>query len=66
MSIFLGSLDESEVRRAARGDRPRAELCVKMDSGHFKSKLNGGVLRSKYILTAWPYEAIDTFVMLEN
>ena len=27
---------------------------------------NGGALRSKYISTAWPYEAIDTFVMLEN
>ena len=39
VSIFLGSLDESEVRRAARGDRPRAELCVKMDSGHFESRL---------------------------
>ena len=39
VSNFLGSLDESEVRRAARGDRPRAELCVKMDSGHFESRL---------------------------
>ena len=39
VSNFLGSLDESEVRRAARGDRPRAELCFKMDGGHFESKL---------------------------
>ena len=40
VSNFLGSLDESEKRRAARDVRPRAELCVKMDSGHFESKLN--------------------------
>ena len=39
VSNFLGSLDESEVRRTVRDDRPRAEFCVKMDSGHFKSKL---------------------------
>ena len=39
VSNFLGSLDESEKRRAARDVRPRADLCVKMDSGHFESKL---------------------------
>ena len=33
------SLDEEEVRRAVRDVRPRAELCIKMDSGHFESQL---------------------------
>ena len=39
VSNFLGSLDESEKRRAVRDVRPGAELCVKMDGGHSESKL---------------------------
>ena len=39
VSDFVASLDPAEVRRAARDVRPRAELCVKMDGGHFESKL---------------------------
>ena len=33
------TVDLAEVRRAVRDVRPRAELCVKMDGGHFESKL---------------------------
>ena len=36
---FLASLDPAEGRRAVRDVRPRAELCIKMDGGHFESKL---------------------------
>ena len=39
VSDFVASLDPAEVRRAVRDVRPRAELCVKMDGGHFESKL---------------------------
>ena len=39
MSNFVESLDEEEVRRAIRVIRPRAELCIKMDGGHFDSQL---------------------------
>ena len=39
VNTFVASLDEAEVRRAVRDVRPRAELCVKMGGGHFKSKL---------------------------
>ena len=39
VSDFVASLDPAEVRRALRDVRPRAELCVKMDGGHFESKL---------------------------
>ena len=35
-SNFVESLDEEEVRRDVR---PRAELCIKMDGGHFESEL---------------------------
>ena len=35
VSDFVASLDPAEVRDV----RPRAELCVKMDGGHFESKL---------------------------
>ena len=39
MSNFVKSLDEEEVRRAVRDIRPRAELCIKMNSGHFFESL---------------------------
>ena len=39
VSDFVASLDPAEVRRAVKDVRPRAELCVKMDRGHFESKL---------------------------
>ena len=39
VSDFVESLDEEEVRRAVRDVRPRAELCIKMDGGHFESQL---------------------------
>ena len=39
VSDFVASLDPAEVRRAVRDVRPRAELCVKMDGGHFESEL---------------------------
>ena len=39
VNTFVASLDEAEVRRAVRDVRPRAELCVKMDGGHFDSQL---------------------------
>ena len=39
VSNFVESLDEEEVRRAASDVRPRAELCIKMDSSHFESQL---------------------------
>ena len=35
----MASIDDAEVRRAVRDVRPRAELCVKMDGGHFDSQL---------------------------
>ena len=61
VSDFVASLDPAKVRRAMRDVRPRAELCIKMDGGHFDSKLKKykqnktnkkGALRSKYISTA--------------
>ena len=39
MSDFVECLDKDVVRRAVRDIRPRAELCIKMGSGHFESKL---------------------------
>ena len=36
---FVDNLDEDVVRRAVRDVRPRAELCIKMDGGHFESQL---------------------------
>ena len=33
------SINDVEVRRAVRDVRPRAELCVKMDGGHFDSQI---------------------------
>ena len=35
----MESLDEEEVRRAVRDVRPREELCIKIDGGHFESQL---------------------------
>ena len=35
----MESLDEEEIRRAVRAVRPRVELCIKMDGGHFESQL---------------------------
>ena len=39
VSNFVQSLDEEEVRRAVKDVRPRVELCIKMDGGHFESQL---------------------------
>ena len=39
VSDFVDSIDDAKVRRAVRDVRPRAELCVKMDGGHFDSQL---------------------------
>ena len=39
VSDFVASIDDAEVRRAVRDIRPRAELCIKMDGGHFDSQL---------------------------
>jgi len=39
VSDFVASINDAEVRRAMRDVRPRAELCVKMDGGHFYSQL---------------------------
>ena len=39
VSDFVASLDDEDVRRAVRDVRPRAELCIKMDGGHFESQL---------------------------
>ena len=39
VSDFVASLDPAEVRRALRDVRPRAGLCIKMEGGHFESKL---------------------------
>ena len=53
ISVHLASLDEAEVRRAVIDVRPRAELCVKMGGGHFKSKLKkyqrGSIQELKYL-----------------
>ena len=35
----MASIDDAEVRRAVRDVRPRAELCIKIDGGHFDSQL---------------------------
>ena len=39
VSHFVESLEEEEDRRAVRAVRPRAELCIKMDGGHFESQI---------------------------
>lgn len=39
VSDFVTSLDDEDVRRAVRDVRPRAELCIKMDGGHFDAEL---------------------------
>ena len=39
VSDFVASIDDAEFRRAVIDIRPRAELCVKMDGGHFDSQL---------------------------
>ena len=39
ISDFVVSINNAEIRKAVRDVRPRAELCVKMDSGHFDSQL---------------------------
>ena len=39
VSDFVASLDDEDVRRAVRDVRPRAELCIKMDGGHFDAEL---------------------------
>ena len=39
VSDFVASINDAEVRRAMRDVRPRAELCVKMDGGHFDSQI---------------------------
>ena len=41
VSDFVQSLDEDVVRRAIRDNRPRAEMCIRMISGNFKSQLKG-------------------------
>ena len=35
----MASIDDAEVRRAVRYVRPRAELWLKMDGGHFDSQI---------------------------
>ena len=52
VSNFLGSLDESEKRRAARDVRPRADLCVKKNGGHFESKLKNNKRGTNELLLA--------------
>ena len=66
---FVASLDEKEVRRdvrAIRSVRPRAELCIKIGGSPSFRYTREAPLRSSNILTAWSYEPIATFVMIEN
>ena len=65
----MASLDKAKVRRfvkAVKAVRPRAELCIKMGGSLSDRNTREGPLRSSNISTAWSYEPIDTFVMLEN
>ena len=66
---FVASLDETEVRRdvrAVRSVRPRAELCIKIGGSPSFRNTRGAPLRSSNISTAWSYEPIATFGMIEN
>ena len=66
---FVASLDETEVRRdvrAVRSVRPRAELCIKIGGSPSFRNTREAPLRSSNISTAWSYEPIATFVMIEN
>ena len=61
----MESLEEEEVRTAVKDVRPRAELCIKMDSGHSKIP-SKEQLRSKNIKYVWTREPGNVFVMFEN
>ena len=66
---FVASLDETEVRRdvrAVRSVRPRAELCIKIGGSPSFRNTREAPLRSSNISTAWSYEPIATFGMIEN
>ena len=66
---FVASLDETEVRRdvtAVRSVRPRAELCIKIGGSPSFRNTREAPLRSSNISTAWSYEPIATFSMIEN